>query len=151
MRLRPWIANNYLNWKQVIDHVAGVVLVMLARLNVAIGIFGTGQQCGLTPLIRRNPIEFPTSPRLLLNRIYEFCLGPGLAAASAYRYLRRFGLPRPGSAKHCVRLVRFAAGKRRALASVPGSDCGRRTALSESEMSQPDRRGSPKPSAPSVG
>ena len=56
MRLRPGITNCYFNWKEVIDHVAGVVLVMLARLNVAIGIFSTGQQCVLTPLIRRNPM-----------------------------------------------------------------------------------------------
>src|SRR6266481_2883720 len=67
MRLRPGITNNYLNWKQVIDHVAGVVLVMLVRLNLAIGIFCAGQQCVLTRLLRRNPIKFPTSPRMPLN------------------------------------------------------------------------------------
>jgi hypothetical protein len=80
------MTNSYFNWKEVIDHLAGVVLVMLVRLNVAIGIFGTGQQCILTRLLRRNPINFPTSPRALLSRIYEFCLGPRLATVSAYRY-----------------------------------------------------------------
>jgi hypothetical protein len=93
MGLRPSIANKYLNWKQVIDHVTGVVLVMLVRLNVAIGTFCAGQQCVLTRLLRRNPIKLPTSLRVPLNRIYEFCLGPGLATVSAYRYLRHFGLP----------------------------------------------------------
>ena len=33
--------NSYFNWKQVINHVGGVVLVMLVRLKVAIGIFCT--------------------------------------------------------------------------------------------------------------
>src|SRR6266446_5830289 len=106
MRSRPGITNSYFNWKDVIDHVGGVVLVMLVRLNIAVCIFCARQQCVLTRLLRRDPIKYPTSPGVSLNRIYEFCLGPGLAAVSAYRYLRHFGLPRPGSAKHCVRLVR---------------------------------------------
>jgi hypothetical protein len=37
------IANSYLNWQEVIDHVAGVVLVMLVRLNITVGIFCAGQ------------------------------------------------------------------------------------------------------------
>src|SRR5208282_6947675 len=106
MRLRPGITNSYFNWKKVVNHVAGVVLVMFVRLNVAVGIFCAGQQCVLTRLLWRNPIKFPTSPRMPLNQIYEFCLGPGLAAVGAYRYLLHFGLPCPGSAKHSVRLVR---------------------------------------------
>src|SRR5258708_6919020 len=106
MRLGPGITNDYLNWKQMIDHVAGVVLVMLVRLNITIGIFCAGQQRVLPRLLRRDPIKFPTSPRMPLNRIYEFCLGPGLATVSAYRYFRHFGFTCPSSAKHCVCLVR---------------------------------------------
>ena len=44
--LRPLhlgIANKYLDWKRIIDHVGIVVLVMLIRLGAAFGIFGTGQ------------------------------------------------------------------------------------------------------------
>jgi hypothetical protein len=79
---------------------------MLVRLNVAIGSFGAGQQCVLTRLLRGNPIKFPTSPRIPLNRIYEFCLVPGLATVSADRYFGYFGLARPGRARYRVCLVR---------------------------------------------
>jgi len=57
---------------------------MPVSLNAAVCIFCAGQQCVLPRLLRRNPIK-PTPPRMPLNRIYEFCLGPGLATVSAYQ------------------------------------------------------------------
>src|SRR6202045_3187636 len=61
--------NKYLDWKRMIDHIGVVVLVMLVGLHAAFGIFGTGQQGVLSRLLRCNPIKFPASPRMPLNRV----------------------------------------------------------------------------------
>src|SRR5260370_14006630 len=102
-------ANKDLDWQRVVDHVAAVVRVMLIRLGATVRIFGPGQQDVSPRLLRSVPIKLPTSPRIPLNGVEEFCLGPGLPTVRAHRDLRYLGLARPGSAGNRVHLVR---GKR---------------------------------------
>src|SRR5262249_39024783 len=50
--------------------------------------------------------ELPTSPRIPLSGVEEFCLGPGLSTIRAHRDLRDLGLARPRRAENRVGLVR---------------------------------------------
>src|SRR5882724_9822286 len=103
LRLRASrIAYEYLNWEGMIDHIGAVVPVVLVRLDYAGRVPGAGQQRVLPWLFRRQPIEFPTSPRMPSHRIYEFCLGPGAATIGAHRNLRHVGFTRPSSAGNRV-------------------------------------------------
>src|SRR5260370_30834127 len=79
------VVNTDLDWQRVVDHVAGVVRVMLVRLDATVRIFGPGEQGVLPRLPWRKPIKLPTSPRMPLDRVEEFCLGPGLPAVRAQR------------------------------------------------------------------
>src|SRR5258708_20102664 len=98
-----------LDWQRVVDDVGAVVRVMLIRLDATVRIFGPGQQGVSARLPRRKPIKLPTSPRMPLNGVDEFCLGPGLPTVCAHRDPRYLGLPCPRSAGNRVNLVR---GKR---------------------------------------
>src|SRR6266849_5775971 len=99
LRRRPrGVVNKYLDRQGVVDHVAAVTLVMLVRLDVAVRIFGSGQQGVLPRLLRCQPIKLPTPPRMPLNGVEEFCLGPGLPTVRAHRDPRDLGLARPRSA-----------------------------------------------------
>src|SRR6266481_1092713 len=108
-RRTPRAVNKYLDRQGVVDHVAAVVLVVLVRLDVPVRIFGPGQEGVLPRLLRRQPIKLPTSPRMPLNGVDEFCLGPSLPPVRAHRDPRDLGLARPRSAGNRVDLVR---GKR---------------------------------------
>src|SRR6266851_10191181 len=101
--------NKDLDWQRVVDHVGAVVRVMLVRLDATVRIFGPGQQDVLPRLPRRKPIKLPTSPRMPLNGVEEFCLGPGLPAVRAHRDPGYLGLAGPGNAGNRVYLIR---GKR---------------------------------------
>src|SRR5258708_262879 len=82
---------------------------MLIRLDATVRIFGPGQQ-GVSPrLFRSKPIVFPTPPRITLNGVQEFCLGPVLPTVRADRDPRYVGLAHPRCAENRVDLVR---GKR---------------------------------------
>src|SRR5216683_1732861 len=88
------------------DHVAAVVPVMLVWLNGPVGIFGTGQQGVLAGLFWRQPIKFPTSPRVPSHRIEKMRFDPGLATIGAHRDLRHLSLACPCSAEDRIGLVR---------------------------------------------
>jgi hypothetical protein len=68
---------------------------MLIRLYGAVGVPGTRQQGVSSGRVRYHPIKLPASPRVPLNRVHEFCFGPGLAAVSADRDLSYYGLAGP--------------------------------------------------------
>src|ERR1700716_107953 len=101
------LINKNLDRKGMIDHIGAEVLVMLIRLRAAFGIFGTGQQGVLSRPLRYQPIKSPASPRVPLDRIYEFRVGPGQATVSAHCDLSYVGLARPCSAANRVYPVRF--------------------------------------------
>src|SRR4051812_17376313 len=90
------IGNEYFNGESVIDDVISIVLVMLGGLSQAARFAGTRQQGVLPRYFRREPIEFPTSPRMPPHTIQEFCRGPGLAAVDTHRDVGYLVLARPG-------------------------------------------------------
>src|ERR1700736_1682222 len=96
----------YFNWERVIDHVGAVVLVVSVRMRQAARILGAGQQRVLPRLLRCQPIEFPTPPRMPSHRIKEFCLGPGSATVGADCDLCHIGFACPCSAGNRVDTVR---------------------------------------------
>src|SRR6266536_6459125 len=57
LRIRR-IANKYLDWERMIDHVAAVALVMLIRLDAPVRGGGPGQQGVSSGLLRCEPIIF---------------------------------------------------------------------------------------------
>src|SRR5437660_5032454 len=102
LRTDSGAVNQDLDCQRVSDHVTAVVRVMLLRLDAAVRTFGPGQQ-GVSPrLPRRQPIKLPTSPRIPLNGVEEFGLGPGLPTVRAHRDPRYLGLARPPGAGNGV-------------------------------------------------
>src|SRR5207237_3801437 len=88
------------------DHVAAVVPVMLVWLNGPVGIFSTRKQGILAGLFWRQPVKFPTPPRMPSPRIEKMRSGPGLAAVSAHSDLRHLSLACPCSAEDDIAPIR---------------------------------------------
>src|SRR3984893_18881687 len=113
-RLREWASSlrvhgvlyNDFDRQRMIDYVVAVVRVMLVRLDAPACIFGTGQQGVLAGLFWRQPIKFPTPPRMPSRGIEKMRFGPGLAAVGAHRDLRHLGLACPCSAEDGVAPIR---------------------------------------------
>src|SRR5262249_30528321 len=75
------------------DHVGAVARVVLIRLDAAVRPPRPGQQ-GVAPrLLRRPPVELPTSPRVPTSRVEEFGLGPGPPPVRAHRDPCYLGFP----------------------------------------------------------
>src|SRR5258708_5329131 len=74
-----------LDWQRLVDHIAAVVLVMLVRLDAAVRTLRSRQQRVSPRLLRRKPVKLPTTPRIPLNGIEKFCLGPNFPTVGAHR------------------------------------------------------------------
>src|SRR5712671_7341092 len=109
-RLREWASSlrvrgilyNDFDRQRMIDYVGAVVRVMLVRLDATACIFGTSEQGVAARLFWRQPIKFPTPPRMPSRGIEKMRFGPGLAAVGAHRDLRHLGLACPCSAEDGV-------------------------------------------------
>src|SRR5258705_13963858 len=88
-----------LDWQRVVDRVGAVVLVMIRRLDAAIRTVRPRQQRVSPRLLRRKPVELPASPRIPLNGIEKFCLGPSFTTIRAHRDPRYVCFPRPRNAE----------------------------------------------------
>src|SRR5262245_49270293 len=82
--LCAWIRYEHLDRETMTDHVAAVVPVMLAGLDVSHGVLGTGQQRVSSRSFRRVPIELPAPPRMPLQGVQEIRRGPGSATVRAH-------------------------------------------------------------------
>src|SRR6266446_6228906 len=113
-RLREWASSlrvhgllyNDFDRQRMIDYVGAVVRVMLVRLDATACIFGTSEQGVAARLFWRQPIKFPTPPRMPSRRIEKMRFGPGLATIRANRDLGCVSLACPCSAEDGVAPIR---------------------------------------------
>src|SRR5258705_2961781 len=96
-----------LDWQGIVDPVGAVVLVMIVRLDAAIRTVRPRQQRVSPRLLRRKPVKLPASPRIPLNGIEKFCVGPSFPTVRAHRDPRYLGFPCPRNADNQVSMVRY--------------------------------------------